>query len=184
MNRFTNHIRSFAAGAHAAVGQRYGDQPYVAHLDEVVAVLDEFGFNTSDFLIAGFLHDIIEDTEITGQDLLKFDIPVQVVRAIEFLSDEEGHNRKTRKANTYKRVRLDIDAGGEHIPIGLAVKWADRIANLRASTRSNPGLLKMYRKEWEAFRNAYMPPDLAPGIDTRWNTLVAEYDRLIGGPAQ
>jgi len=184
MNDFTNHIRSFAAGAHAAAGQRYGDQPYVAHLDEVVAVLREFGFDTSDFSIAGFLHDIIEDTQITGHDLLAFDIPEWVVRAIEFLSDEEGHNRKTRKANTYRRVRLDIAAGGEHIPIGLAVKWADRIANLRAATRSNPGLLKMYRKEWEAFRTAYLPPDLAPGIDLRWTRLVAEYDRLIGGPAR
>ncbi len=41
-----------------------------------------------------------------------------------------------------------------------------------------------YGKEWEVFRTAYRPPDLAPGIDTRWSTLVAEYDRLIGGPAR
>jgi (p)ppGpp synthase/HD superfamily hydrolase len=165
MMSFTSHIRLLAAGAHAAVGQKYGDLPYVAHLDQVVAILRESGFDTFLHDITGFLHDIIEDTKVTAEDLTRFDIPQRVIRAVEFLSDEEGHNRKTRKANTYKRVQRDIAAGGEHISIGLAVKWADRIANLRASTQSNPGLLKMYRKEWEVFRTAYMPPDLAPGID-------------------
>lgn len=182
-DRLTNaEVRQIAVTGHE--GQEYDNQPYTVHLDDVVGVMAEFGYSNDTLVQLGLLHDIVEDTDMTADRLRELGVDELIVLAVLFLSDEDGHNRKTRKANTYKRVRLDIDAGGEHIPIGLAVKWADRIANLRASTRSNPGLLKMYRKEWEAFRNAYMPPDLAPGIDTRWNTLVAEYDRLIGGPAQ
>lgn len=169
-------IRYFAAGAHAACGQTYGGVDYVHHLDDVVAILHAFGFRGEDFIQAGYLHDVIEDTQITAEVLFQFEFKPRVVDAVVFLSDEKGHNRKTRKANTYKRVREDIEVGGDHIVIGLAVKWADRIANLRMAKEGHRGFLQMYRKEQEAFSNAYMPP---PTMMPDFEDILAEYDRLL-----
>jgi len=181
--------RLMAHAAHATTGQMYGDKPYIHHLTDVVGILTEFGFTEELATQVGYLHDILEDTRVTPEVLRQTGFSADVVRGVEFCTDEPGENRKTRKALTYARVRQDVLAYPNEpwLLAGLAAKWADRISNLRAATRDNPGLLKMYRKEWEAFRNAYMPPEFAFGddVDTtkKWNHIVVEYDRLIGGPA-
>ena len=58
--------REFAAHAHG--NQRYGDGPYVEHLAKVVAVLTDFGYQ-GDYLCAGWLHDVVEDTCTTLDDI-------------------------------------------------------------------------------------------------------------------
>lgn len=55
--------RQVAIVAHG--DQRYdGIFPYVKHLDDVVAVLDRFDFS-GDFIVAGYLHDAIEDGNLS-----------------------------------------------------------------------------------------------------------------------
>ncbi len=54
--------RSFAIAAHGE--QMYGDQPYVFHLDAVVELLAPFGNQAQ---IAGYLHDVVEDTDVSLQ---------------------------------------------------------------------------------------------------------------------
>ena len=52
--------REFATKAHGK--QMYGAQPYVAHLDQTVALLVENDPTTAeDIIAAGFLHDVLED---------------------------------------------------------------------------------------------------------------------------
>jgi (p)ppGpp synthase/HD superfamily hydrolase len=189
--------RTVAHAAHGAAGQTYNDQPYhVGHLAEVVGILEEYNFHQEyvGVVQVGWLHDILEDTQLTSNDLRDMRFHIEVVRAVMFCTDQPGHNRKVRKTNTYQVTRQDIDrhGGSLWLRMGLAAKWADRVANLRnavasnSNSNSNSGLLKMYRREWEDFRNAYMPPWLG-GPDMQlinlWNPIVAEYDRLIGGPA-
>ena len=61
---------AFAAQAHAAVHQeRKGtDFPYVAHPVRVAEILDRFECS-EDVIVAGFLHDTIEDTDVTAEEL-------------------------------------------------------------------------------------------------------------------
>lgn len=59
--------RKFAVEAHG--DQRYGDEPYVVHLDHVLAVLQRFGIEGEDILVAGLLHDTIEDTNVTQEQI-------------------------------------------------------------------------------------------------------------------
>ena len=171
--------RIVAHAAHAAINQMYGDKPYIYHLAEVVSILNKAGFRDDTTIQVGYLHDVLEDTGVTPEVLEDTGFHPDVVRGVMFCTDEDGPNRKTRKANTYKKVRQDIDAHPDEpwLLAGLATKWADRIANLRASTKGNPGLLKMYRKERQAFRDAYLPPRLNP---QKWSALVDEYDHLVG----
>ena len=155
-DRLTNaEVRQIAVTGHE--GQEYDNQPYTVHLDDVVGVMAEFGYSNDTLVQLGLLHDIVEDTDMTADRLRELGVDELIVLAVLFLSDEDGHNRKTRKANTYARVVRQKVHGGETVRLGIIAKFADRIANLRASHRNNPGLLKMYRKEADAFRSAYMP---------------------------
>ena len=173
-------IRAFAFGAHAAIGQLYNGGPYSGHLEDVVAILREFNFDGRVIQVA-YLHDIREDTKVTSDDLKALSVGVLVIRAVEFVTDEPGHNRKTRKLNTYARVREEIDRHSDMgwLRDGVLVKLADRVANLRSSHKGNPGLLKMYRKEAADFRDAYKLPEYVYASDPRWERLLAEYDRLV-----
>jgi hypothetical protein len=50
-------------------GQEYGGQPYVeSHVAKVVSILKELGFDGF-YQAAGWLHDVIEDTETTREEV-------------------------------------------------------------------------------------------------------------------
>jgi hypothetical protein len=132
--------RNFAIERHA--GQMYGDQPYVYHLDLVKGVLERFGYTDPELLQAAYLHDVIEDTPTTREEVEQAFGP-RVAALAWAVTDEPGANRKERKINTYPKIKAT--------PGATAIKLADRIANTE-----NPNGMKndMYRKEQPAFREA------------------------------
>lgn len=173
--------RQLAAEAHA--GQLYGKRPYTDHLDEVAEVLAEFGYADALHQDGAFLHDVPEDTALTGIDLFKAGVADNVVAVALFCTDEPGHNRKERKARTLKRMHallslyLKDHEAYTYVPAGVRVKVADRIANVRACLRDGAegrGLLKMYRREAVAFREALYHPGIC---DAMWE----EYEKLMEG---
>jgi len=134
--------RELAAFAHEAAGQKYNGQPYVVHLDAVVEVLKRFGVEDEDILVAGYLHDILEDTE-ASKVTLAFSFGVRAIEIVDAVTDGEGKNRRERKARPYRLI--------PKVPGALVVKLADRIANIESAAKSNLGLLEMYRKEQGKF---------------------------------
>lgn len=167
----------FADDAHHLAGQLYDNRPYSSHLKQVVAILTEFGYLDEETRQAGYLHDILEDTPVTMDDLLAQGFSRPVVWAVCFCTDEEGHNRKTRKEFTYARMRQAIGERPDEPEVhrGVRVKLADRLANIRyCIATKNKGLFKMYRKEEVAFGQALRHPGIC---DEMW----VEYDRLLEG---
>jgi len=150
--------REYAFKAHSS--QMYGTQPYIYHLDAVVGVLLEFGFTDETFQVAGYLHDIVEDTAITLEDLDQF-FNAGIVSIVDGVTSEPGPNRKTRNAATYPRIAEDIRR--------VIVKLADRIANVRHSKETGSDLFKMYQKEYPEFRAALYAPDSK--ASPMWKTL-------------
>lgn len=146
---------SFAAEKHAH--QRYGDAPYTVHLEAVRAVLRDAGFEDEHPLaIASWLHDTIEDTATTREEVqAHFGIAVaDLVWAVTGI----GQNRKERNAHAYAKIRATPDAA--------TLKLADRIANVEASANV-PDKLAMYRKEWPGFRDALA----GHGLPSLWERL-------------
>ena len=137
--------REFAIKMHGY--QMYGQSPYVQHLDEVHNVLANYN---ETHRTGSFLHDLVEDTKVTKADIAtRFGVFMSDL--IDILSDEEGVNRKERKAKTYAKMKL---VKGDLI-IALGIKLADRIANIENGLKhKNFKLLKMYFKEREAFKDA------------------------------
>jgi len=146
--------RTFAAEAHK--GQQYGGKPYTDHLDAVVEVLKRFGYDDPEILMAGYLHDTLEDTH-TIKDLLVNRFGLRVADLVDACTDGLGKNRKERKERPYNLI--------PKTPGALAVKLADRIANIENAKRTNPGLLKMYRKEQPTFLSRLYDDDYRDMFD-------------------
>lgn len=141
--------------------QTYGDGlPYYHHLEQVVDVLKEFGFTDDKFVIAGYLHDVLEDTAISYNDI-KSQFGEEVAEIVYAVTDELGRNRKERKAKTYPKIKANHDA--------IIVKLADRIANTRSSIKNKPNMAKMYVKELKGFRDALYVPNTE--AEPLWNEL-------------
>ncbi len=151
--RLTRQIAILAHGE-----QLYGTEPYVVHLDAVVGILWDAGERDDHVLMTAYMHDVLEDTSFSWQNVV-LHFPPQVGVALRLLTDETGPNRKIRKAKTYAKIHSMRESFGSAmthgVKIGLLVKLADRIANVRAARVSNPDLFKMYRKEATAFREVY-----------------------------
>lgn len=69
---------AFATHAHRDQRDKQG-APYIFHVARVGASLWRF---PPDFAIAGFLHDVVEDTDYTLEDLGRFGASPQVLRAV------------------------------------------------------------------------------------------------------
>lgn len=129
--------RRFAIEAHGT--QRYGDQPYVFHLDQVRDVLLRFGRIQLELQGAALLHDTLEDTATNYNDLVRR-FGTDVAELVYAVTDEVGRNRYERHIKTYPKMR-------EHAP-AITLKLADRIANIEHSIRTGDrGKLDMYMLE-------------------------------------
>jgi (p)ppGpp synthase/HD superfamily hydrolase len=143
----TSTARWFAIAKHG--DQMYGQQPYSYHLDDAVKELFDHVlylpalkfYDHNIIICATYLHDVLEDTETTADELRKL-FDDRIVELVQAVTDGEGKNRKERKANTYIAIR----ATG--VP-ALAVKLADRLSNAKTSglAKGVSDMLKMYRKE-------------------------------------
>ena len=131
--------RKFAEIAHQ--GQKYGDLPYTVHLAAVVQILTDFGFS-EDFRIAGWLHDVIEDTPV-NDDIVELMFGHRVKHLVWAVTGV-GKNRKQRVEDAHRKINDYVQA--------VVIKLADRIANAEASAKDNPRLLVMYRGEYPAFK--------------------------------
>ena len=107
---------------------RVSEEPYIIHPVEVVKILVGLHMDQNT-LIAGFLHDILEDTETTpetikekfGEDVLNLVQGVTKLGKLQFKSSEE------RQAENFRRLFIAM-ANDMRI---IFLKLADRLHNMR-----------------------------------------------------
>ena len=130
--------RAFAAKRHAY--QRYGDDPYEVHLQAVVDVMTDFGWTHPSWLAAAWLHDVIEDTDTTLEEVAaEFgELTAKIVWAVTGV----GETRKERVESIYEKMLTAPEAS--------VLKVADRIANVERS-RFGSKHRQMYLDEAEGF---------------------------------
>ena len=143
MNKQTLAIY-FAGAAHR--DQMYSERPYIFHLEAVDDILCEVGFSeTHPVRIAAWLHDVVEDTDVTIAKIQKL-FGAHVADLVWRVTNEFGSNRAERFEQTSEKI-----AGNEE---AVALKLADRIANVEYSLKTkNKDKIKMYTNEYEEFRN-------------------------------
>lgn len=134
--------------------QAHGNQtydeifPYHKHLDDVVDVLKRFGFSGK-YIVAGYLHDIIEDTALSYNKVKKY-FGLEVAEMVFCVTDELGRDRAEKKKKTLPKTASNPDA--------IILKLADRIANIE-----HGGKIDMYAKEFSDFKGALFLNTLKDG---------------------
>jgi (p)ppGpp synthase/HD superfamily hydrolase len=94
----------FATRAHDGQVDKQG-APYILHPLRVAARLHEYGDH---YVIAGLLHDIVEDTYHTVDDLIAQGAPIDAVEAVELLT---RHDKREPYVDYIERLTRNPIAG-------------------------------------------------------------------------
>jgi GTP diphosphokinase / guanosine-3',5'-bis(diphosphate) 3'-diphosphatase len=131
---FLHFVRALAFASRKHSQQRRKDadaSPYINHPIALVSILAvEAGINDSETLCAALLHDTIEDTDTSVEELVEtFGRPVAAL--VQEVTDDKHLPKAERK-------RHQVEHAAHLSPKARAVKIADKIANLRDVADSPP----------------------------------------------
>lgn len=160
---------AFAEKAHADVKQvrKYTGEPYINHPREVLAIMKRYasGSISPAQEAAALLHDTVEDTKVTAQDIEK-EFGHEVASLVGWLTDvskPEDGNRKIRK-------NLDLQHTAAAPAAAQTVKLADLISNSISIVQHDPGFARKYLLEKAALMKVLTKGDAG---------LYAEAERVL-----
>lgn len=118
----------FAKNAHSGQKRSSGED-YFIHPCAVVDILADFGFDSST-VIAAFLHDVLEDTAVTpeqlaaefGQEIL------ELVEGVTKLDKLQFNNREEAQAENFRKLFMAL---AKDLRV-IIIKLADRLHNMRS----------------------------------------------------
>ncbi len=107
---------------------RASGEPYICHPVAVAGLLRDLGGSEA-MIAAGFLHDVVEDTDVTLEEIeRRFGAEVrQLVEGVTKLSKFNFSSKTERQAENFRRMFL---AMAQDIRV-IVVKLADRLHNMR-----------------------------------------------------
>lgn len=147
----TNLEKALLVAEKAHANQSYDIFPYIYHIKQVLRIAKGLYKDDEDIQIACVLHDTLEDTSLSYNDLKKT-FGETIAEIVYCVTDELGRTRKERKEITYPKIRNNWKA--------TAVKLCDRIANVEHSKEYSKEQFQMYKKEHKAFVEAIKVPDI------------------------
>ena len=165
-------VRILARDAHVGQVDKLGRDYFTAHVLPIAAGASLFGEQAEK---AALLHDVIEDTAVTAEDLRARGVEPAVVSAVESVS--------RRDDETYEQL---IGRAMVH-PVGKIVKLVDNTWNIL----SNPELAKLDPKRArQLLEERYLPARdrllIAMGINACWlgyqelqRTLEVEHEAIV-----
>lgn len=143
MQTLEERARRYATRAHAEAGQRrkYTDEPYIVHPAAVVELVRSI---TDDevMLTAAWLHDTVEDTATTLNDI-ETHFGAEVASLVAMLTDgpqPEAKNRASRKAAHFRHT-------AKAAPDAQTIKLADIIDNTRSIIQYDASFARVYLVE-------------------------------------
>lgn len=161
--------RALDFAAHKHIDQRRKGvraEPYVNHLSEVALLVAEAtGGQDAVAVIAALLHDTLEDTDASYEEIERLFGP-EVVKVVAETTDDKRMSKAERKQH-------QIDAAPTASRRAKLVKLADKVSNLRSMAASPPADWPLTRKV-EYFEWAHAVVAGLRGTDAR---LEALFDR-------
>lgn len=134
MEQILEQIRDFADHAHDTQMRKYSSERYIAHPVRVMN-LCRIVSNELSVLACALLHDVLEDTPISEQELFDFLLPLlgnqsaaETLNLVKELTDVYVKrdypklNRRARKAREAKRLKSIS-------PLAQSIKYADILDN-------------------------------------------------------
>jgi (p)ppGpp synthase/HD superfamily hydrolase len=138
--------------------------PYILHPLRVgLILLNELGVTEPEPIIIALLHDVMEDSDITGAEL-EARFGAEVAHAVKVLTKSKGDDiSKAERDRRYMKNLAKAD------PVIRRIKLSDRLDNVRGLHRS-PDASKR-RKYWRETQNVYLPFARAVGEEYIYEAL-------------
>ena len=132
---------ALAATQHAGQLDK-GGQPYILHPLRLM-----LQFSNPTLQIIAVLHDILEDTSTTAEDLEALGFSAEIIKSIQALTKQTGESR----LEAAKRTTLN--------PLATQVKYVDVLDNMNLSRINNPtardfARLEEYKEVLEILKQA------------------------------
>lgn len=131
----------FGAKAHRGQERKYTGEPYFNHPIEVAHLV--MGVTTDiNIVAAALLHDVVEDTNYTLEDLSKEfnEEIVQLVKELTYVTTKADGNRATRMV-------INREHTANSCPKAKTIKLADLINNTKSIVKHDPKFAKVYMAE-------------------------------------
>jgi len=148
--KMINNAFDFGYNAHKGQLRKSGEE-YFTHCISVGLQLSEWNMDC-DVVVAGILHDTLEDTSITKKEIKDYfneDI-ANLVEGVSKLSDIKFNTRQQKQAENFMKMFLSV---AKDIRV-IIIKFADRLHNLR--TIKHLSLIKQRRVAKES-KDIFVP---------------------------
>ena len=157
----------------------YGNETFFrGHLAKVAALVEECDPTNVPAIVAAWLHDLVEDTDI-DLETVEEEFGSFVATVVDLVTDPEGEGwtRREKKRALYEKFR-DFEGSFRKDSAAL-VKLADRYVNHAKSIADiNLSKMSMYIKEFPEFISVYGPPAVEAGHFSLWNDLFDQFVRM------
>jgi guanosine-3',5'-bis(diphosphate) 3'-pyrophosphohydrolase len=159
MNNTIEQVRSFAAKAHGSQRRKYRDEDYIMHLVRVMEMTSRFN-SSLPVLAAALLHDTLEDTPVTKEDIRDFlrsvmgepeaDRTLELVVELTDVYTKAQYpqwNRRKRRAKEAERLsKVSTDA--------QTIKYADIIDNCVDIVKADADFASVFLRECKMLLNS------------------------------
>lgn len=119
---------AFSSEKHRNTFRKGNQASYIVHTLEVMTILMTEKYPTS-LLVAGLLHDTLEDTDTTEEELLD-NFGEEVLHLVVYNSEDKSRSWSERKNHTIGQMKNEWD------DLASALCFADKLSNLRSLFRS------------------------------------------------
>jgi (p)ppGpp synthase/HD superfamily hydrolase len=132
----------FATNAHGDQVRKYTGIPYIEHPIAVAELIKGLPGHTEEMVAAALLHDVVEDTDATIQDICD-EFGTVVGMYVEYLTDiskpEDGNRKKRKELDAFHYARGPAEA--------QTIKVADLIDNTADIYKHDPRFWEVYKHE-------------------------------------
>jgi (p)ppGpp synthase/HD superfamily hydrolase len=163
----------FAHKAHEGVARKYNQAPYITHPARVAKATAELSGATEEMVAAAWLHDVVEDTAITLEQIRQ-EFGEKVAELVGWLTNEPkvpGENRAARKKKAAVRLnKAPKDA--------QRIKMLDRMDNLgEMDYKADGSFARVYVEEsWDLF---YAISNADSDLSERFETTLKRVELLV-----
>jgi len=156
---------TFATAAHAAVGQKrkYDGADYIVHPTRVANLVKQYG-GTDAMIAAAYLHDVVEDTDVTMDTITGMfgSVVAKYVSDLTDVSKPSDGNREARKT-------IDRQHTANATADSQFIKCADIIDNAYDIADNDPSFWRVYKREMSLLLDEMVRVKDTPiYLDARW----------------